>query len=64
MIDDPHIQALRDALRTEHEEWIAEVQQWADEAGAKGDTVRQRRHLDHVARLKAIPYPWAKSDAA
>jgi hypothetical protein len=65
MIDDPHIQALRDALRTEHEEWIAEVQQWADEAAAKGDTVHQRRHLDHVARLKAMPYPWeTKSDAA
>jgi hypothetical protein len=49
MIDDPHIQALRDALRAEHEGWIAEVQQWADEAASKGDTFRQRRHLDHVA---------------
>jgi hypothetical protein len=64
MIDDPHIQALRDALRTEHEGWIAEVQQWADEAASKGDAVRQRRHLDHVARLKAMPYPWEKPDAA
>jgi hypothetical protein len=35
MIGGPHIQALRDALRTEHEEWIAEVQQWADEAATK-----------------------------
>ena len=34
---DPHVQALRDLLRTDHEAWIAEVQRWTDEAGAAGD---------------------------
>lgn len=55
---DPHIQALRDALVAEHEERIAEVQAWADEAAARGNHEAQRRHLAHVNRLKAMPYPW------
>ncbi len=64
MNDDPHVQALRDALRADHEAWIAEVQQWADAAEAAGDTERMRRHLAHVARLKAMPYPWEKEPYA
>lgn len=55
---DPHIQALRSALVAEHEERIAEVQGWADEAAAHGDSEGQHRHLAHVDRLKAMPYPW------
>jgi hypothetical protein len=55
---DAHIQALRDALVAEHTERIAEVQRWADEAASLGDTEGQRRHLAHVERLKAMPYPW------
>ncbi|HEY3261506.1 MAG TPA: hypothetical protein VGJ95_14770 [Pseudonocardiaceae bacterium] len=55
---DPHIQALRDALVAEHTERIAEVQRWADEAAARGDDERQRWHLAHAERLKAMPYPW------
>lgn len=54
---DPHLQALHDHVRAEHEAWIAEVQSWADSAGEAGDTARQRRHLEHVQRLKAMPYP-------
>lgn len=61
---DPHIQALRDLLIAEHEERIAEVQRWADEAGAAGDAWRQRWHLDQVAQLKAMPYPWEQGQAA
>jgi hypothetical protein len=64
MIDDPHAQALQDLLRADHEAWIAEVQRWADEAEATGDVDRQRRHLEHVARLKAMPYPWEQPRAA
>jgi len=64
MTVDPQIQALRDLLRPDHEAWIAEVQQWADDAAAAGDTVRQRRHLEHVARLKAMPCPGEQSHAA
>jgi len=61
---DPHVQTLRELLRTDHEAWIAEVQQWADEAGAAGDMERQQRHLAHVQRLKAMPYPWERRPAA
>jgi hypothetical protein len=61
---DPHIQLLRDLLRTEHEARIAELQQWADEAGADGDMERQQRYLARVDSLKAIPYPWEKPHAA
>lgn len=57
-IVDRHIQALRDALVAEHEERIAEIQGLADEAVARGDLEDQRWHLDHVERLKAMPYPW------
>jgi hypothetical protein len=64
MNDDPHVRALRDALRAEHEAWIAEVQRWVDDAAAAGDTERQRRHLAHIARLKAMPYPWEREPHA
>jgi hypothetical protein len=58
MTPDPHIQVLRHALVAEHEERIAEIQHWADEAAARGDRDAQRRHLAHVDRLKAMRYPW------
>lgn len=61
---DPHIQVLQDALRVEHEARIAEVQAWADEAGAAGDVERQRRHQAHVERLRAMPYPWERERPA
>jgi hypothetical protein len=64
MTVDPHVQTLRELLQADHEAWIAEVQTWADEAGAAGDVERQRRHLEHVARLKAMPYPWEQPHAA
>jgi hypothetical protein len=54
---DLHIQALRDFLVADHEAWIAEVQGWADKAAANGDVKRQRQHLAHVERLKAMPMP-------
>ena len=53
-----HIQALQDLLVAEHEEYVAEVQGYADEAAARGDLVNQRWHLDHIERLKAMPKPW------
>jgi hypothetical protein len=61
---DQHIQALRDLLVADHEERIAEIQRWADEAGAAGDAERQRRYLAQVADLKAMPYPWEKQRPA
>jgi hypothetical protein len=64
MSEDPHVRALQEALRADHEAWIAEVQQWADDAEAAGDAERMRRHLAHVARLKAMTYPWEKAQHA
>ncbi len=64
MTVDQHIQVLRDLLRADHEAWIAEVQSWADEAEATGDVERHRRHLEHVARLRAMTYPWEQSRVA
>ena len=61
---DPQVEAMQELLRADHEAWIAEVQQWADDAGAAGDVQRQRRHLEHVERLKAMPYPWQQPQAA
>ncbi len=60
---DRHIQALRDLLVADHEEYIAEVQQAADEAASRGDVVNQRMHLDHVERLKAMRFSWQERAA-
>jgi hypothetical protein len=57
---DRHIQALRDALAAEHNEYIAEVQGHADEAAARGDLPNQRLHLEHVERLKEMGLPWER----
>lgn len=64
MTVDPQVHALQELLQADHERWIAEVQGWADEAGAEGDALRQRQHLAHVDRLKAMPYPWEQAHAA
>jgi hypothetical protein len=61
---DRHIQVLRDLLVADHEAWIAEVQGWADEAAADGDVERQRLHLAHVERLKAMPLPGERPAAS
>jgi hypothetical protein len=53
-----HIRTLRSFIVADHERWIAEVQSWADRAGARGDLPRQRQHLAYVAKLKAMAYPW------
>ena len=57
---DPAVQALRDALVAEHEAHIAEVQRRADEAAARGDEWYHRFYQDHVAELRAMPYPWER----
>ncbi|MDG4791100.1 hypothetical protein O7626_35225 [Micromonospora sp. WMMD1102] len=64
MAVDPHIQALRDLLVAEHEEYIAKVQGWADEAGARGDEWYQRWHQDHATRLREMAYPWEQKESA
>src|SRR5262245_11643544 len=63
IVVDPHVQALRDALVTEHEARIAEIQTAANEAAARGDVEAQRWHLAHIERLKAMHYPWEQRAA-
>jgi hypothetical protein len=61
---DRHIQALHDALVAEHQDRIAEVQQWAEEAKARGDHDGYRRNMEQVERLRAMPYPGEMAAAA
>ena len=57
---DKYEQALRDILVANHEEYIATIEERADKAAERGDVVNHRWHLDHVAALRAMPYPWQK----
>ncbi|MEV4413546.1 hypothetical protein [Catellatospora sp. NPDC049609] len=52
------IQAINEATRAEHEQWIAEIRGWADTAHERGDEVAVRRYLAQTERLEAIPKPW------
>jgi hypothetical protein len=58
-----HITAMRDFIVEDRERWIAEVQSWADRAAERGDVKRQRNHLEYVAELRAMTYPWDKQPA-
>jgi hypothetical protein len=53
-----HFAVLHDMMRRDHEEYIAEVRQWADDAEAESRTAAARQHREHVARLEAMPKPW------
>jgi len=64
MTHEEHVRALRDLLRTDHEEWIAEVQGWADAAAAAGDVLGQRQDQAYADRLRAMTYPWERTRAA
>jgi hypothetical protein len=61
---DKHVRALRELLVAENEEYIAEVEEPAATAGARGDLVNQRMHLDAVARMRSTPYPWEERQAS
>jgi hypothetical protein len=63
MTKDDYIRALDELAKADHDELIAEVQGWVDDAAAKGDHIRYRRDLAFLERLKAIPVPWEKSTA-
>jgi len=62
--NDPHIQALRDALVAEHEAVVAEWQHQADEAAGRDDEWLSKWHQDTADRLRAMPYPWERPTAA
>jgi hypothetical protein len=63
MTVDARVLALHEALKADHEEFVAEIQRWADAAAAGGDAQAQRGHLAHIARLRAIPKPWERHPA-
>jgi len=53
-----HGEVLFRLMREEHEEFVAEVRRWAEEADAEGRTAAARQHWEHVARLEAMDKPW------
>jgi hypothetical protein len=53
-----HIAALHALWRADHEDYIAEIRGWAEEAEAKGWTDSARHHRDRLARLDALEKPW------
>ena len=61
---DPHVQALRDALVSEHEQHIADIERRAAEAAQRGDEWNHRRNLEHAAQLRAMTYPWLEDQKA
>ena len=64
MTADEHVAVLHAAMRADHEEYIAEVRAWAEEAEANGWTAAARQHREHLARLEAMDKPWETSQAA
>jgi hypothetical protein len=64
MTFDEHVEVLRGLARGERDRWIADAQQFADEAGAIGYVERQRRWLAEVERLKAMRFPGEQPSAA
>jgi hypothetical protein len=63
MTGDEHIRLLQQLVKADHDELLARVQGWVDDAAAKGDHLRYRRNLAYLEGLKAIPVPWEKSTA-
>jgi hypothetical protein len=59
-----HIAVLHALWRTEHEDYVAEIRGWAEEAEAKGWADSARRHRAHLARLDALEKPWEQKRAA
>ena len=53
-----HIAVLHALWRAEHEDDIAEIRSWAEEAEAKGWVDSARRHRARLARLDALEKPW------
>jgi hypothetical protein len=53
-----HIQELHNFWRSDHEEIVAEIRGWAADAAAAGHHDAERRLLEEIDRLEAIPKPW------
>jgi hypothetical protein len=64
MTVDEHVAALHAAMRADHEEYIAQVRSWAEQAEANGWTAAARQHREHMARLESMDKPWETSHAA
>jgi hypothetical protein len=53
-----HRAALHDLMRRDHEEYVAQVREWAETAETEGRVAAARQHREHMARLEAMPKPW------
>jgi hypothetical protein len=63
MTAEEHFAAIWAVERADHEALVAKIRSWAEAAETNGDELRARRHRDHIARLEAIPKPWAAKAA-
>ena len=64
MTVDEHVAVLHAAMRADHEEYIAQVRAWSEEAEANGWTAAARQHREHLARLETMDKPWETSSNA
>jgi hypothetical protein len=64
MTVDEHVAPMHAAMRADHEEYIAQVRQWADEAEKDGRIAAARQHREHVRRLEAMNKPWETQQRA
>ncbi len=64
MTVETHIRVIQDAIKADHEAWVAEIQALADQAATRGDLNAQRRHLAHIERVQALPKPWETAESA
>ncbi|MCP2322100.1 hypothetical protein HDA40_000607 [Hamadaea flava] len=60
MTAEEYIQALRDLMRIDWEDDVAEEKRLAELAEAQGNTWSAKFHRDSVERLEAMDKPWEK----
>ena len=53
-----HRAVLHGLMRRDHEEYVAQIREWAEIAEAEGHVAAARQHREHLARLEAMPKPW------
>ena len=63
MTVDEYIAAMNDLMRTDHEQYIAEVRAQAEHAEANGSLDLARIERDHLAMLEAMEKPWEQKRA-
>jgi hypothetical protein len=53
-----HIKAMQDFMVADRDASIAEYQEWADEAAARGDERGRKLHQDSADQLRSRRFSW------